>query len=125
MPAILLTHASQLLTLRGGDGGPRRWTQMCELAIIKDGAILITGEKIAAVGTTDEIAKHELAKTADVIDCSGKVVLPGFVDSHTHPVFTSPRLIDFEKRIAGASYEEIADAGGGIHASLSGVREAS
>lgn len=121
---ILLTHASQLLTLRGGRG-PRRWTQMCELAIIQDGAVLIAGEKIAAVGTTDEIAKHELARTADEIDCSGKVVLPGFVDSHTHPVFTAPRLIDFEKRIAGASYEEIAAAGGGIRASLRGVRESS
>lgn len=122
---VLLTHASQLLTLRGGDRGPRRWTQLCELAIIEDGAVLIAGEKIAAVGTTDEIAKHELAKKADEIDCSGKVVLPGFVDSHTHPVFTAPRLIDFEKRIAGASYEEIAAAGGGIRASLRGVRESS
>jgi len=125
MPAIVLTHASQLLTLRGGNGGPRRWTQMCELAIIQDGAVLITGEKIVAVGTTDEVTKHELAKQAEETDCSGKVVLPGFIDSHTHPVFTTPRLIDFEKRIAGASYEEIATAGGGIRASLRGVRESS
>ena len=124
-PATLLTHASQLLTLRGGDGGPRRWTQMCELAIIEDGAVLIAGEKIAAVGTTDEITKHELARQAEEIDCSGKVILPGFVDSHTHPVFTAPRLIDFEKRIAGASYEDIAASGGGIRASLRGVRESS
>jgi imidazolonepropionase len=123
--ATLLTHASQLLTLRGGDGGPRRWTQMCELGIIDDGAVLIAGEKIAAVGTTDEITKHELAKQAEDIDCSGKVILPGFVDSHTHPVFTAPRLIDFEKRIAGASYEDIAASGGGIRASLRGVRESS
>ncbi len=50
------------------------------------------------------------------LDCRGKVVLPGFVDSHTHPVFVAPRLIDFEKRVAGASYEEIAAAGGGIRA---------
>ena len=111
--------------MRGGDRGPRRWTQLCELAIIEDGAVLIAGEKIAAVGTTDEIAKHELARKADEINCSGKVVLPGFVDSHTHPVFTAPRLIDFEKRIAGASYEEIAASGGGIRASLRGVRESS
>ena len=58
------------------------------------------------------------------IDCSGKVVLPGFVDSHTHPVFVSPRLVDFEKRIEGASYEEIAAAGGGIRSSVEGVRKA-
>ncbi len=59
------------------------------------------------------------------IDCGGKVVVPGFVDSHTHPVFVGPRLVDFEKRIEGASYEEIAGAGGGIRSSLEGVRKAS
>jgi imidazolonepropionase len=52
------------------------------------------------------------------------VVLPGFVDSHTHPVFMHPRLVDFEKRISGASYEEIAEAGGGIRSSIDGVRKA-
>ena len=98
---------------------------MRELGIIEDGAVLIADGKIAAVGTTDEVAKHELARKADEIDCSHNVVLPGFVDSHTHPVFTGPRLIDFEKRIAGVSYEEIAEAGGGIRASLRGVRDAS
>jgi imidazolonepropionase len=125
--ATILTHASQLLTLRDEtcNTGPRRGTQMQDLGIVADGAVLIAGEKIIAVGTTDEVSKHELAKKADEIDCRGKIVLPGFVDSHTHPVFTAPRLIDFEKRIAGASYSEIAEAGGGIRASLRGVREAS
>src|SRR5206468_12847120 len=56
--------------------------------------------------------------------CAGKVVLPGFVDSHTHPVFLNPRLVDFEKRIEGASYEEIGRAGGGIRSSLEAVRNA-
>src|ERR1039458_7057835 len=101
---------------------------MRELGLIEDGAVLIAEGKIVAVGTTHEVATHELliSKPAhvDEIDCCGKVVLPGFVDSHTHPVFTAPRLIDFEKRIAGASYEEIAEAGGGIRASLRGVRDA-
>ncbi len=129
--ATLLAHATQLLTLRNssGDTGPRRGAEMRELGIIEDGAVLISEGKIVAVGTTDEIATHELFKSkpahVDEIDCSGKVVLPGFVDSHTHPVFTAPRLIDFEKRIAGANYEEIAAAGGGIRASLRGVRDAS
>jgi imidazolonepropionase len=120
----LLTHASQLLTLRG-ETAPRRGPQMCELGIVNDGALLISDSKIVAAGTTDEVGRHELAAKAEEIDCRGKVVLPGFVDSHTHPVFTIPRLIDFEKRTAGASYEEIAEAGGGIRSSIRGVREAS
>src|SRR5207247_156823 len=58
------------------------------------------------------------------IDCGGRIVSPGFVDSHTHPVFMQPRLVDFEKRISGSDYEQIAEAGGGIRASLDGVRMA-
>src|ERR1035438_3152511 len=98
---LLLTHAAQLLTLRSpsGGSGPRRGAGMRELGIIEDGAVLIAEGKIVAVGTTDEVARHELliSKPAhvDEIDCLRKVVLPGFVDSHTHPVFTAPRLIDF------------------------------
>src|SRR5207245_3082925 len=59
------------------------------------------------------------------IDCGGQLVLPGFVDSHTHPVFVNPRLVDFEQRIAGATYEQIAEAGGGIRSSVDAVRKAS
>ena len=117
--ATFLLHASQLVTLRGD--APRRAASMRDLGIIEDGAVLIESGKITAVGTTDELRRQ--SKNADQIDCSSKVVLPGFVDSHTHPVFAAPRLIDFEKRIAGASYEEIAAAGGGIRASIRGVRE--
>ncbi len=126
--AMLLTHAAQLLTLRSktGSNGPRRGAEMRELGIVDDGAVLASDGKIVAVGTTEEVSQ-QFPGRADVeeIDCRGKVVLPGFVDSHTHPVFTAPRLVDFEKRIAGANYEEIAEAGGGISASLRGVREAS
>jgi len=124
----LLTHASQLLTLRNDHAGPRRGPHMSELGIITDGAVLIDDEKTVAVGTTDEVARHDLLRTraqVEEVDCRGKIVLPGFIDSHTHPAFTAPRLVDFEKRITGANYEEIAAAGGGIRASLRGVRESS
>ncbi len=86
------------------------------------------GGKVVSVGTTKDalrdpwLKKHRRKITE--VDCSGGVVLPGFVDSHTHPVFVDPRLVDFEKRIEGASYEEIAAAGGGIRSSLEGVRKA-
>jgi len=91
--------------------------------------VLCLDGKIVSVGTTkdalgDAWLKRNRSEVIE-IDCSGKVVLPGFVDSHTHPVFVSPRLVDFEKRIEGASYEQIAAAGGGIRSSLEAVRKAS
>ncbi len=102
---------------------------MRELRIVRDAAILCAGGKIAAVGTRDEVIQRAPSIVPDyaprVLDCDGGVVLPGFVDSHTHPVFTRPRLLDFEKRIAGATYEDIAAAGGGIRSSVAGVRSAS
>ena len=90
--------------------------------------MLCVGGKIVCVGTTKDALRdpwlRKNRRKVTEIDCTGKVVLPGFVDSHTHPVFVSPRLVDFEKRIEGASYEEIARAGGGIRSSLEGVRKA-
>ena len=83
---------------------------------------------VVSVGTTKDALRDpwlkKNRKRVTEIDCRSRVVLPGFVDSHTHPVFTCPRLVDFEKRIAGANYEEIAEAGGGIRASIEGVRKA-
>jgi imidazolonepropionase len=126
---LLLTNIRQLLTLASPFKGPRRGPALKELGIIQDGAVLILGGKVLSVGTTKDaqrdswLAKNR--KTITEIDCSGKIVLPGFVDAHTHPVFTGPRLIDFEKRAGGASYLEIAQSGGGIRASIDGVRRAS
>jgi imidazolonepropionase len=127
-PALLLIDIGQLLTLRSNRPGPRRGPSLKELGIIKDGAVLCVGGKFVSVGTTkdalrDPWLKKNRKKIVE-IDCAGKVVLPGFVDSHTHPVFVSPRLVDFEKRIEGASYEEITAAGGGIRSSVEGVRNA-
>jgi imidazolonepropionase len=93
-----------------------------------DAAVLSIAGKIVSIGSTKDalrdpwIRKHR--RQILEIDCAGKVVIPGFVDSHTHPVFMNPRLVDFEKRIEGASYEQIGAAGGGIRSSLEGVRNA-
>lgn len=127
---ILLANIGQLLTLRSRSlgAGPRRGPEIQELGIIEDGAVLCVAGKITSVGKTKEaVGDPWLKKNRSnliEIDCCGKVVLPGFVDSHTHPAFALPRLVDFEKRIRGASYEEIAEAGGGIRSSVDAVRRA-
>jgi imidazolonepropionase len=128
--SMLLANIGQLLTLQSPSGkpGPRRGSDLKELGIIENGAVLCLGGKIVSVGTTkdalrDPWLKKNRKKVLE-IDCANEVVLPGFVDSHTHPVFVSPRLVDFEKRIEGASYEDISAAGGGIRSSLEGVRKA-
>ena len=128
---MLLVNIGQLLTLRSSSGkrGPRRGFELKELGIIERGAVLCVGGKIVSVGKTkgalrDPWLKKNRKRVVE-IDCEGQVVLPGFVDSHTHPVFVAPRLVDFEKRISGATYEQIAEAGGGIRSSVEGVFNAS
>ncbi len=125
---LLLVNIAQLLTLRGAQG-PRRGRNLAEVSMVRDGAVLCAGGRIVAVGTTrDALRDGWLKRTRRAwqeIDCHRQVVLPGFVDSHTHPAFISPRLVDFEKRIRGATYAEIAEAGGGIRSSLHDVRRAS
>jgi imidazolonepropionase len=125
---LLLANIGQLLTMRSDSRGPRRGPTLKELSIINDGTVLCVAGKIVSVGTTKDALRDpwlkKNRKKVIEIDCSGKVVLPGFVDSHTHPVFMNARLVDFEKRIEGASYEEIGCAGVGIRSSLDAVRNA-
>jgi imidazolonepropionase len=128
--ALLLINIGQLLTLRSSpdEQAPRRGSELNDLGVIEDAAVLCMGGKIVSVGKSkDALRDSWLKKNRPAIieiDCEHQVVLPGFVDSHTHPVFVAPRLVDFEKRIAGATYEEIAEAGGGIRSSVEGVRRA-
>lgn len=112
---LLIHSAGQLLALTGG---PQRGGQLGQLEIIEDGALAVQGETILAIGPTSAIRGTH---TADVeIDAGGRVVMPGFVDPHTHLIWAGDRAAEFEQRIAGASYMEIMAAGGGI---LSTVRE--
>src|SRR5260370_40306620 len=108
--------------------GPRRGPALSDLGILESAAVLCLAGKIVSVGTTKDALRdpwlNKNRKKIIELDCRGRAVLPGFVDSHTHPVFTHPRLVDFEKRISGASYEEIAESGGGIRSSIDGVRQA-
>ncbi len=125
---LLVVNVGQLLTLRAQSsaGGPRRGGDLRELGVVTDAAVLCDAGKIVSVGKTRDALRDPWIKKNRrrliEVDCGGCVVLPGFVDSHTHPVFAEPRLIDFEKRIAGAGYEEIAASGGGIRSSVTAVR---
>jgi imidazolonepropionase len=119
---LLITGASQLLTLRGRV--PRRGKTLSDLSILHDGALLIRDGVIAAVGTRSEIESLPESRSAEKIDVGGRVVLPGFVDSHTHLIHAASRAEEHELKIAGASYEEIARKGGGILNSVKKLRAA-
>ncbi|MGD0305723.1 MAG: imidazolonepropionase [Candidatus Acidiferrales bacterium] len=122
MPDWLITGCSQLLTLRGPV--PRRGKSLTDLSIIPDGAMLVHDDRITAIGPRKKIEKLQGAKRVEKLDLGGRVVLPGFVDSHTHLIFPESRAAEYELRIAGATYEEIARKGGGIRNSVKKLRRA-
>jgi len=117
---MLIHSASQLLTLAGG---PQRGKTLGNLGIIPNGAVLIKDEKIVEVGLTSEL----LAAYPDVptLDANGKVVMPGFVDPHTHAIWAGDRSAEFELRLQGKTYMEILNAGGGIISTVKATRNAS
>jgi imidazolonepropionase len=122
LKSVAVLHASQLVTLAGSPR-PRIGDEMSELAIVRDGGMLIRDGKIDVVGSSDEIEKQ--AGDAQIVDAGGRVVLPGFVDAHTHLVFAGDRLNDFERRARGETYEQIATTGGGIWSTVEKTRAAS
>src|SRR5207248_765921 len=122
MPALALLHALQLVTLAGPPRA-RRGKELSELGIISDGAFVAAGGRVTHIGKSREIEKL-CDRETEVIDASGCVVLPGFVDAHTHLVFAGDRLDDFEARARGESYEQIAKRGGGIQTTVQATRAA-
>ncbi|HXN19797.1 MAG TPA: imidazolonepropionase [Candidatus Binatus sp.] len=123
MPDWLITGCSQILTLRGPV--PRRGRALGQVEMIRDGAILVHQDRIAAVGTKRGIERLPKARRAEKLELGGRVVLPGFVDSHTHLIFPFSRAAEYEQRILGATYEEIARSGGGIRSTVKHLRSAS
>jgi len=122
MTSLALLHAAQLVTLRGPKR-PRVGTELSEVGIIRDGGMLIRDRKIEKVGPSNEIEKN--VGDAEIVDARGRIVMPGFVDAHTHLVFAGNRLDDFERRARGETYEQIAKAGGGIWSTVEKTRAAS
>jgi imidazolonepropionase len=119
---VLIRGARQLLTMRG-QSGPRRGPALHDLGVVPDGAVLIRDGAIVSLGPSRRLENLALARGAREIDATGCVVAPGFVDSHTHLVCGPPRLLDYEMRLAGCTYRQIAEDGGGILASVRAVRE--
>jgi imidazolonepropionase len=119
---LAVINCKQLVTL-AGPSRPRVGAEMRELSIITDGAMLVLNERIEKVGTRRQIEPFIGAKCI-VVDAGGRIVMPGFVDAHTHPVFAGTRANEFEERAEGASYQEIAARGGGIKSTVRATRAA-
>lgn len=117
---MLIHSISQLLTL---SGGPQRGSDLGNLNIIRDGAVLTDNDKVLAVGPSDEL--RAAYPNEPLLDAEGKVVMPGLVDPHTHAIWSGDRAAEFEMRLQGASYMEIMAAGGGILSTVKATRQAS
>ena len=126
---IAIVNCAQIVTL-AGPARARVGPEMSELAIVAPGALLVRGKEIVEIGRTDQIERaiereQRSGAQCDVVDAGGRVILPGFVDAHTHPVFAGTRVDEFEQRIKGATYQEIAARGGGIQSTVNRTRAAS
>jgi imidazolonepropionase len=123
---ILIKNASQLVTLSGSSDYPLTGDQMGDLRIIENGSVWLEDGIIAMVGTDEEVMQAFKGRLneAEVIDATGKLVTPGLVDPHTHLVHSGTRENEFDMRLRGATYMEIMNSGGGIHASTRATQNA-
>src|SRR2546429_3511892 len=120
---LAVINCSQLVTLSGAKR-PRTGGDLRQLSIIEDGALFVRGDQIEAVGRRREI-ESLITHGCEIVDAGRRVVMPGFVDAHTHPVFAGIRANEFEQRASGATYREIAARGGGIRSTVRTTRNAS
>ncbi|MEK5069006.1 imidazolonepropionase [Sporosarcina sp. FSL K6-1508] len=123
---LWIIHATQLATLANDKKGPRIKDAMSDLGLIEDGSLWIEDGVIKAVGKTSELEKQyaDRQHEAEVVDAKGHLVTPGLVDPHTHVAYGGSREREFEMRLEGATYMDIMNAGGGIHATTRMTREA-
>ncbi len=124
--SLAVINCSQVVTL-AGPARPRVGAELRELSIIEGGALLVGGDRIDRAASRGEIESliEKVGEDCEIIDAGGRVVLPGFVDAHTHPVFAGTRAGEFEERAEGITYQEIAARGGGIQSTVRATRDAS
>ncbi len=120
---LVIRNAAQVACVGQPGEHVKRGAALHEPVVIADGAVVVRGDTIEWVGPTRDLPP--LPPDANAIDATGKTVLPGFVDSHTHLLFAGSREDEFERRLQGATYQQIAAAGGGINATVRRVRQAS
>lgn len=120
---LLILHASELATM-AGPPRPRRGDEMADVGAVEDGALAIRDGLVLAAGPTSEILQGFSQRRGRPIDASGKTVVPGFIDPHTHPVFAGTREGELLMKLEGRSYLEILRAGGGIMSTVRATRSA-
>lgn len=124
-PDLVLTNIGQLATLAGNSRKPKTGNDLRDLSIIQNGAVAIKDGRFAAVDTTKQVLSEIDSDNVDILEFPNMLALPGFIDSHTHLVFGGSREKDFSMKLAGKSYMEILEAGGGILNTLEATRKAS
>lgn len=123
---LLIKNASELLTLKDKNPIPRTKNEMADPGIIQKGFVAVSGKKICAVGTLDNIEEQvEITSETEVIDAQGKTVMPGFVDPHTHLIFGGSREDELKLKLEGKTYLDILKMGGGILRTVRDTRDAS
>jgi len=121
--SLAIVNIGQLVTL-AGPARPRVGSELRDLGVIENAALLVEGERIVAAGAYADL-RSRVADASNAIDAEGRCITPGFVDAHTHLVFAGNRAAEFEQRIGGATYQQIAAAGGGILSTVALTRAAS
>jgi len=120
--SLAVINCSQLVTL-AGPTRPRAGVELRDIGVVKDGAMIVRNGVIERAGMREEIEAF-ITADCEIVDAGQRVVMPGFVDAHTHPVFAGNRAEEFEMRASGATYREIAAAGGGIRSTVEKTRAA-
>lgn len=122
---LVLINIKQLVTVSAGGRLVKTGQSMRELHVIESAAVMIENDKITWIGKMEDLSMSSIGGETEILDCMDRIVLPGFVDAHTHALFSGNRSDEFNRRCSGATYQEIAANGGGILTTVQSVRDSS